>query len=131
MRGTWIALIGAALALAGTGLASAADWSRSQPVAVVTVEYRFQPNRLDFRQGVAYRLHLENRGRELHEFTAPNFFRAVELGNPEVLNPERSEIVLHPGEQKDLYFVPLHPGRYRLTCSDHDWAGMTGEITVE
>ena len=32
---------------------------------------------------------------------------------------------------KDLYLIPKKAGHYRLFCPDHDWAGMTGEITVE
>jgi uncharacterized cupredoxin-like copper-binding protein len=107
------------------------DPAQAQTVTVVTVEYAFEPNRLDFRRDVAYRLHLVNRGNELHEFTAPAFFQAVEIADPAVLNPEHTEIVVRPGEAKDLYFVPRRPGRFPLTCADHDWAGMTGDITIE
>jgi len=107
------------------------DWSAAQPVNLTTVEYAFEPNHLVFRHDVAYRLHIENHGRELHELTAPDFFKAVELRNPAALNRERTEIVLQPGAQKDLYFVALRPGHYDMWCADHDWAGMTGVITVE
>ena len=62
----------AAIALGIVALAMAAtDWSKAETVTVVTTEYGFEPNRLTFRAGVPYRLHLENRGKELHEFTAP------------------------------------------------------------
>ncbi|MGE5269825.1 MAG: cupredoxin domain-containing protein, partial [Thiohalocapsa sp.] len=100
-------------------------------VSVATTEYRFSPNRLVFKRGVAYRLHLENRGKETHEFTAPQFFKAATLGNPEVLNADRTEIVLQPGEAIDLRFIARQRGHYPLRCADHDWAGMTGEITVK
>ncbi len=98
---------------------------------VVTSEYRFTPNNLTFKRGTAYRLHLENHGKETHEFTAPEFFKAVKLGNPGVLNADRTEIVLQPGETKELHFVAKTAGQYKLRCSDHDWAGMTGQITVK
>ena len=75
--------------------------------------------------------HVENRGKELHELTAPAFFKAVELRNPEALNSDRTELVLQPGEQKDLYFIPRQAGRYAFTCADHDWAGMTGVMTIQ
>jgi len=39
--------------------------------------------------------------------------------------------VLQPNEQKDLYFIARRPGQYDMRCADHDWAGMTGDITVE
>jgi len=107
------------------------DWSKAQLVTLTTVEYAFEPNHLILRRDTAYRLHVENHGRELHELTAPDFFKSVELRDPEVLNRERSEIVLQPNEQKDLYFVPLRSGHYDMWCADHDWAGMTGDITVE
>jgi uncharacterized cupredoxin-like copper-binding protein len=109
----------------------AADWSQAQPVTVVASEYHFSPDQLTFKRGVAYRLHLENHGKELHEFHALAFFRAVELRNPGLLNADKTEIVVHPGEAKDLYFIPRQAGHYRLICADHDWAGMTGEIAIE
>jgi uncharacterized cupredoxin-like copper-binding protein len=98
---------------------------------VVATEYQFSPATLTFKRGVAYRLHLENHGKELHEFHAPDFFKAVELGDPAVLNADRTEILIHPGEAKDLTFVPKKAGNYKLICSDHDWAGMTGSITIK
>ena len=116
------------LALAAT---MSSDWSKAETVSVIATEYGFDPNRLTFRVGTRYRLHFENRGKELHEFTAPGFLKTVEIANPEALNPGHTEIVVHPGERKDLYFVPTQAGRYPFTCADHDWAGMTGDIVVE
>jgi uncharacterized cupredoxin-like copper-binding protein len=120
-----------ACALVPPARAAEVDWSKAQLVALTTVEYAFEPNHLILRRETAYRLHVENHGRELHELTAPKLFEAVELRNPEVLNREHTEMVLQPNEQKDLYFVTLRPGRYDMWCADHDWAGMTGDITVE
>jgi uncharacterized cupredoxin-like copper-binding protein len=110
--------------------AMAADWSNAQTVNVVTTEYGFTPNRLTFRAGTPYRLRLENKGKETHEFTAPAFLQSAEIRNPDVVNADRTEILVNPGEQKDVYLVPRR-GRYPLSCADHDWAGMTGEIVVE
>jgi len=110
--------------------AMAADWSNAQTVNVVTTEYGFTPNRLTFRAGTPYRLHLENKGKDTHEFTAPAFLQSAEIRNPDAVNADRTEILVNPGEQKDVYLVPRR-GRYPLSCADHDWAGMTGEIVVE
>ena len=110
---------------------SGVDWSKADRADLVAVEYTFEPNHLSFRRDQTYRLHVENHGREIHELTAPDFFKSVELRNPDVLNQDRTELVLHPGDKKDLYFVALKPGRYDMRCADHDWAGMTGDITVE
>jgi uncharacterized cupredoxin-like copper-binding protein len=117
-------------ALAAPAVATA-DRSQAQPVTVVASDYEFSPSKLSFKRGVAYRLHVENHGKELHEFHAPAFFKSIELGDPAVLNADRTEIAVHPGEAKDLTFVPKKAGHYRLICPDHDWAGMTGEITVK
>ena len=124
---TLVAAIGAVLFAA----APSGDWTAAQLVTVIEADYRFEPSDLVFRVAVPYRLHVENRGKELHELTAAAFFKAVELRTPEVLNSDRTELVLQPGEQKDLYFVARQPGRYAFTCADHDWAGMTGSITVQ
>jgi uncharacterized cupredoxin-like copper-binding protein len=113
------------------GALAAADWSNAQPVTVVMTEYRFSPSVLSFRRGVPYRLHLENRGAELHEFTAEAFLHAVEVGNPEILVQEGREVELQPGEQKDVFLIPRQAGRYGLICADHDYYGMVGEITIE
>ena len=109
----------------------AVDWGQAQTVTVVTSEYRFAPSQLTLRQGIPYRLHLENHGKEMHEFTAPAFIKSLSIRNPKVLNADRTEVGLQPGATKDLYFVPKTAGHYPLICGDHDWAGMTGNITVE
>jgi uncharacterized cupredoxin-like copper-binding protein len=125
-------LTGAAVILIALGMpAVAAADAAAQKITVVASEYRFSPNKLSFKRGVLYRLHIDNRGKEMHEFTAPEFFKTVILRNPEALNPDRTEAEIPPGAAKDLFFVPQQPGRYSLRCSDHDWAGMTGEITVK
>jgi uncharacterized cupredoxin-like copper-binding protein len=108
-----------------------AAWSPAQTVTVAMAEYRFIPSELKFRRGVAYRLRLENSGAELHEFTAPDFLHAVDLRDPAVLAAGQNEVVVTPGSSKDIYFVARQPGTYVLTCADHDWAGMTGSITIE
>ena len=108
------------------------DWANVRVVTVQMVDDRFVPDKFVFRHGAAYRLHLENAGTDVHEFTAPEFLRAIAIRNPEVLERTRSdEILLQPKEQKDLYFVARSPGHYRLTCANHDWDNMVGEITIE
>ena len=104
---------------------------KAETVIVVGTDYVFTPNHLVFRVGSAYRLRFENRGKDLHEFTAPAFLQAVEISNREVLNEAGTEIVVEPGQAKDLYFVPRQAGRFPFACADHDWAGMTGDIVVE
>ena len=118
-------------AFAVPGSVSAAEPKGAKQVTVVATESKFAPNKLTFRRGIPYRLHVENRGKEMHEFNAADLFKSSKISNPAVLNPDKTELVLKPGEAKDLYFIPKKAGHYRLFCPDHDWAGMTGEITVE
>jgi uncharacterized cupredoxin-like copper-binding protein len=99
-------------------------------VDVTMVDYRFVPDHLSFQHGVHYRLHLVNKGKQTHEFTAPEFFASAKIDNPDMLNREHTEIVMQPGDTKDLLLTPGAPGSYDLRCSDHDWDGMVGGITV-
>ncbi len=118
---------GLLIAVAGTCAAAAAEPVK---IDVAMVDYRFSPDRLTLEHGIHYRLHLENRGKETHEFTAPTFFAVAKLDNPQVLNREHTEVVMQPGESKDVFLTPGPPGAYDLRCSDHDWDGMVGGITV-
>jgi uncharacterized cupredoxin-like copper-binding protein len=97
---------------------------------VTMIDYKFVPDHLTFQQGVHYQLHLENHGKETHEFTAPVFFASAKIDNPGVLNRDRTEIVMQPGDVKDVFLTPGKPGTYDLRCADHDWNGMVGGITV-
>ncbi len=126
-----LAALAVAACVANPSSALAVDWSKADTVAVDLVDYRFVPDHLVFRRGIACRLHLENKGGEQHEFTAPEFLKAIEIGNPEVVGTYGREIVLQRGEKKDLYFIARQSGTFRLICGDHDWAGMAGEITVQ
>jgi uncharacterized cupredoxin-like copper-binding protein len=114
-------------------LVAAATVSAAEPqtINLIMVDYRFEPDHLIFEHDMPYRLHMENHGKETHELTAPTFFATANIANPDVLNREHSEIVMQPGDVKDLFLTPLHPGTYDLRCSDHDWDGMVGGITVQ
>ncbi len=124
-----------AAALFGTLFGLAALFGAAAPapdaVNVVMVDDKFDPAHLTFTHGMRTRLHLENHGKDTHEFTAPTFFATAKIDNPELLNREHTEIVVQPGESKDLFLTPGKAGTYDLRCSDHDWDGMVGGITVE
>ena len=117
------------------GLLFAAPLAQSAPkpvrLEVVLIDYSFQPDRLTFRRGVRYQLHLENKGKETHEFTAPEFLATAAIENPDILDNRRSEVTLEPGESRDLFLTPRKPGKFDLRCADHDWNGMVGGITVK
>jgi uncharacterized cupredoxin-like copper-binding protein len=133
VRGPRIALLIGVVVAAPMQLARGAsvNWSQAEVVSVAMIDDRFVPDKLSFRHDVPYRLHLENHGKELHEFTAPAFFTQATVRDPHVLANGGQDVVVQPGGAADVFLVPRKPGRYRLICADHDWAGMIGEITVQ
>jgi uncharacterized cupredoxin-like copper-binding protein len=124
-------IAGALLLVAGAQAQPGVDWSKSESVSVVMVDDRFMPDRLTLRHGVAYALHLENHGKDLHEFTAPEFFADAVVGDPAVLANAGKEVVVQPGQGVIVYLMPIAAGKFPLTCADHDWDGMVGEIVVD
>jgi uncharacterized cupredoxin-like copper-binding protein len=121
--------------LLGLGLILVASTAGAAPkpveIDVVMVDYRFVPDHLIFQHDVYYQLHLENHGEETHEFTAPTFFAAADIDNPDILSNEDAEVLMQPGDKKDVFLTPHKPGTYDLRCEDHDWFGMIGGITFE
>lgn len=130
MRALLLLPLLALLTAAGGASAADPDWLQAEAITIVADEYKFDPGKIELRAGMPYRLHFENRGKELHEYNGAALFAASDLGNPEALNAERTEILLHPGERKDLLIAPKKPGQFAIICPDHDWAGMTGEVVV-
>jgi uncharacterized cupredoxin-like copper-binding protein len=115
-----------------------ADWSKAETVTVAMTDFRFAPSTLVLKHGTPYRLHFENRGSGVHDFTAPDFLKAsaIDAGRSAaggIAPPPAERVVLRKGEEKDLYLVPLRPGSYDLVCDEflHEIFGMTGHITVE
>jgi uncharacterized cupredoxin-like copper-binding protein len=111
--------------------AQAADpWAHAQAMTVLMVDNRFQPDHLLFEQGTAYALHLENHGKDMHEFTAPAFLKAATIKDKGLLANGGTDIVLQPGTSVTVFLIAPAKGKYDLTCGDHDWDGMVGSITV-
>lgn len=115
---------------ATTSLASI-DWSKSELVTVTMTDYEFTPRRLVFRHGVPTRLHVVNDGTAIHDFTAPDFFKTIDLRDPGVMGSSGIGIPVNPHQQKDVEFIARMRGHFGLICADHDWAGMTADILVE
>jgi len=83
-------------------------------IDLTMIDYKFVPDRLSFQHGVHYRLRLVNKGRQTHEFTAPVFFASAKIDNPNLLNREHTEILMQPGETKDLFLTPRCARNLRL-----------------
>ena len=109
----------------------AVDWTTAQQVDVLMVDDRFVPDHLTFQRGTPYRLLLKNAGKDLHEFTAPAFFADAILRDPGILAQNGKEIVVQPDAEVYVYLMLVRAGTFELTCADHDWDGMVGEIVVD
>ncbi|HXE98633.1 MAG TPA: hypothetical protein VN642_19680 [Dongiaceae bacterium] len=117
----------------------AADWSKMETATVTMTDFAFNPANLVFRQGVPYKLVIENKGTQKHYFTAEEFFRAIATrklqsnSDGEVKAPYFSAIEVYPGRTLDLYFIPVSTGSFHLVCTveGHAGMGMKGEIRIE
>ncbi len=116
---------------------SAADWGTMQTVRVEMAEFAFTPQDLTFEAGQPYKLEIVNVGAVKHYFTAAEFYRMVafrkaQTSEGEYKAPYFKAVEVFPGNQVDLYFVPVIPGAYDSICTmtGHHDAGMHGHITV-
>src|ERR1700750_1697771 len=99
------------------------DWSQAQQIHVLMVDERFVPDQLTLQHGLPYRLLVENDGKDLHEFTAPEFFDDAVVRDPGFLSQDGKEIVVQPGAAVGVELMPIHPGTFQLICANHDWDG--------
>ena len=109
---------------------AAPNWSKAETVTVVMVDNRFEPDKVTFHAGQPTRLVLQNHGKEMHEFTAPDFLHATTVLDKKAVSNGGTDIVVQPHTTVQVRLVPGHAGNYGLTCADHDWDGMVGAITV-
>jgi uncharacterized cupredoxin-like copper-binding protein len=98
---------------------------------VIMVDNSFQPDHITFHAGQPYELRLENHGKDLHEFTAPAFLKAATIRDRKLLANGGTDIVVQPGKSVRVLLIAPPKGHYDLTCADHDWDGMVGNITVD
>ena len=103
----------------------------AEPLTVVMRDNRFEPNRIVLHAGQTYALHLENQGKELHEFTAPAFLKAATIPDKHLLSNAGTDIVVPAGKSVTIDLTAPGKGHYDLSCADHDWDGMAGSIVVE
>jgi len=107
------------------------DWTKAEVVTVTMVDYAFSPQRVALHHGVPTRLHLVNGSADIHDFTAPDFFKTVDFRDPSVVGSSGVGIVVDPHQERDIDLIARLPGHFGLICADHDWAGMTANIVVD
>lgn len=112
------------------------DWSKAEKVDMTLKSFAFVPDRLTFREGQPYELHLQNSSDSGHNLDAPDFFRSAVLKPGKVADRIRAAgglLELKPGDAADIYFVPTKTGTYPIKCSHflHASFGMVGQFKVE
>lgn len=114
------------------------DWTKIQTFTVSLEEYKFVPDKMNFKTGIPYKLVLKNNGKEKHYYTAPDFFKSIALrkvqtNDGEVKANYLTAIEVYPGKEMEIYFVPLKAGNFELICTieGHSEKGMVGKIIVE
>jgi uncharacterized cupredoxin-like copper-binding protein len=119
-------------------VANNADWTKAERVKIDLAEFRYAPESLVFHLGQPYILNLVNTGSLPHRFVAKEFFRGVAARrllytDAESSYPALDGIALEPREMKTLYFVPVTPGNYHVSCDRplHALLGMTGAIHIK
>jgi uncharacterized cupredoxin-like copper-binding protein len=132
MMNTVLRVSATLLAAAVPVLGHAADpWAHAETLTVVMVDNRFQPDHITFHAGQVYALHLENHGKEMHEFTASAFLKAATIRDKALLANGGTDVVVQPGESTEILLIAPAKGHYDLICADHDWDGMVGSIAVD
>ena len=94
-------LLSAASAHAQPGV----DRSKAEAFNLLMVDDQFVPDHLSFRHGVPYRLHLENRGKDLHESALRPVGSATQqpgtgfgLGFAVLMDAAQAQVLGTPGE---------------------------------
>ncbi len=112
--------------------AQAPDWSRAPRVEITLSSFDYRPRAIRLRAGQPVRLHLVNRSRGGHDFTAREFFAAATVRPADRGAIGNGRIDLKGRESREIALVP-RAGRYTVKCTHtfHTTLGMTGEIIVE
>ena len=123
----------AILALSSFLLDTGAVAQTSIPINISLTNYAFAPNVLNLKAGTTYRLHLSNDGSKGHNFNAPEFFAASQIGPADLGKIEDGSVELDDGQFVDITVTPKRAGTYTLDCSHflHSMLGMHGKIVVQ
>lgn len=121
-----------AVLIAGLGVSSTAGQSETVTVDVVLADFSFTPSVLRFQHGGHYLLRLSNQGSGGHNFTAPDFFAAVEIDSNDLKDIHKGKVEVPKGSTVDIGFTAVKPGSYRIKCSHflHSGFGMKGTAVI-
>ena len=119
------------------GIAGDAKSAARTVVFRMTDAMRFEPDRLEVRQGQTIRFVLKNDGRQMHEFVLGTrdeleAHAALMVKFPNMEHDEPYMAHVPPGESREVVWNFNRAGDFRFACliAGHYSAGMTGKIKV-
>jgi plastocyanin len=103
------------------------------PVTITLTDYAFTPETLELKTGAAYQLHFVNSGSKDHNFSAPDFFAAVQIVPDDQAKLTKGQVGLGAGQTVDITVTPGSAGTYPVECTHfmHKMMGMHGNIIVQ
>jgi uncharacterized cupredoxin-like copper-binding protein len=141
---TSLALILAPMAYADGDLSRANVQTVVMEMGTKDGKMYFEPNRLNFKTGRAYKIVLKNVDKIKHEVEANEFIDKIFTRKVEVKDKNGGlvaeikgairEIEVGPMQEVEWYVVPIQPGKsIEMVCAiaGHKEAGMHGLITIE
>ena len=125
--GTLVLMFGA------LGTMSGAVAETATPVTITLTDYAFAPGTLDLKAGTAYQLHFVNSGSKDHNFSAPEFFAAVQVAPDDQAKIAKGIVELANGKTVDITVTPGSAGTFAVECTHfmHKMMGMHGNIVVQ
>ena len=97
----------------------------------------YEPKELTFKAGETVRLHIVNKGAEVHEFVMDTMeanaeHKALMAKFPEMEHDDPNAVRLEPGEEAEIVWTFGKAGSYEFACliPGHYEGGMHGPLTV-
>ena len=125
-------MLAVAALILSLGAASPTSRAETVTVDVVLADFSFTPSALNFQHGGHYLLRLSNQGSGGHNFTAPDFFAAVEIDSNGPRDMKKGKIEVPKGQTVEIGFTAVKPGTYGIKCSHflHSGFGMKGTAVI-
>jgi hypothetical protein len=119
------------LLLAGSP-AAAQEWTLAPEYDVLVSSFEIRPQVIRLKAGEPVRLHFVNNSEQPHAFSAPAFFRAIELRGRDRALVRHGALHLAPLSDETIAFVP-RAGRYSVSGDNlfRRVIGMRARIVVE
>jgi hypothetical protein len=125
----WLTTI-ALLALGAPAVAQ--DWRMAPEYDVALTSFEIKPQVIKLKAGEPVKLRFVNDSAQVHRFSAPDFFRNIQLSDHDRPLVRHGGVRLAPFEDETIAFVP-HAGRYKVTGDNlfRRVLGMTATIIVQ